>query len=223
MRMPFSTAIIAGLFLASGCTEPAEQAKNPLDISNDHFIAGGAISTGYWKLDIKSGHAIYSSRSFDAPLNERFKGGKSGRKIFLSNGTARMVLSPGVCENKTVSGNFLVTLELNTRTLSGCGRRETLPVIRTISASGNEPFWNFRITGDNAVYRSPEQLEGIDISVTMTTDANGTHYSGQLHGSIFTLTVTEQACEDDMSGYAFPMTVRLRKDGNTYNGCARLD
>lgn len=215
--------LLTGVFLTNGCVQPSDTASEPLDISNDHFIIGGPTESGYWKLDIKSGHGIYSSESFDAPLNAKFTGAKTASKIYLNNGSARLILSEVACENKTISGGYAATLELQSRDLSGCARRETLPDVRTISASGNEPFWNFRITGESAIYTSPELLEGITIPVTQTKDDSGTHYSGQLHGSIFTLSVSESACEDDMSGYAFPMTVRLRKGGSTYNGCARLD
>lgn len=215
--------LFATSFLLAACNGEASVKKTPLDISNDHFVVGGQTSSGYWKLDIKAGHAIYSSASFDAPIDGKFSGFKSKAKTFLDNGNSALSLLPSDCDNPIVKGNYSVTLELSSRVLSGCALRQSLPDVRTISASGNEPFWNFRITGEEAVYSSPEMLEGITIPVTKTEDQTETHYSGQLHGSIFTLSVTETPCEDDMSGYAFPMTVRLRKDGNSYNGCARLD
>lgn len=213
-------AIIVALTACSNETRPA---NSSLDISNDHFEIGGPTSSGYWKIDIKSGHGIYSSASFDAPIERRFTGTYRKANIYLDNGSARLLLLKGQCRNSIINGNYSIKLELPSRELAGCAQRKSLPDVRTISASGNEPFWNFRITGEEAVYSSPEILDGLTIPVTKIEDQVGTHYSGQLHGGIFTLSVMEATCEDDMSGYVFPMTVRLRKDGNNYNGCARLD
>jgi len=206
---------------ACGANEPPQK---PLDISGEHFVLGGPTDNGYWKLDIKAGHGIYSSASFDAPLKDSFTAKQAGKNIYLSNGHVTLRLSPGPCQDRQLgTGTHSVSSEINNRTLTGCATQQTLPEIRTISASGNEPFWNFRITGEQAIYSTPENLDGELIPVTLTSKDGWKNYSGQLNDVIFTLSIMVAPCEDDMSGYAYPMTVRYRRGGNTFNGCARLD
>ncbi len=196
----------------------------PLDISNEHFVLGGPTEAGYWKLDIKAGHGVYSSASFDAPLNNAFSASQSGKDITLNNEHVTLRLMPATCKDARLgTGSHRVSLEINNKVLSGCGRRNTLPDIRTISASGNEPFWNFRITGEQAVYTTPESLDGVLIPVTLSTKDTWKNYSGEIDGVIFTLSIIDTPCEDDMSGYAYPMTARYKRGGSTFNGCARLD
>ena len=209
--------------LAASCSGDRGKASSALDISNDHIVVAGETASGYWKVDIKAGHGIYSSQSFDAPLNTAFNGETSGNNIHLNNGFAKVILLPGACRNEHVSGDYIARVETGDKVLSGCGQKQALPEIRTISASGNEPFWNFRITGDTAIYSAPEMLDGVTLPVAKKIIESVTEYSGKLDGANFTLSITKDPCQDDMSGFAFPMTVRLAIDGNRYNGCARLD
>ncbi len=223
--MNTSTKITLGLVsLAFSACGNSRAPQTPLDITNEHFILGGPTEAGYWKLDIKAGHGIYSSGSFDAPLNDAFTATQSGKAITLSNGNVSLQLTPGSCQDSRLgTGSLRVNLEMGEKVLTGCGSQSVLPDIRTISASGNEPFWNFRITGEQAVYTTPESLDGVLIPVTLSTKDEWKNYSGEINGVIFTLSITDAPCEDDMSGYAYPMTVRYKRGGSTFNGCARLD
>jgi len=91
----------------------------------------------------------------------------------------------------------------------------------TYSAFGNEPFWDFEFKGLNATYITPEDIEGVTMKVTRKTDGEWLRYSGELKGKPFTVSMTYRPCQDDMSGDDFFWTVRMERDGRTFNGCGK--
>lgn len=87
-------------------------------------------------------------------------------------------------------------------------------------ARGNEPFWRIDISGNTAVYKTPENQDGRSIPVSRLVFAQGVEYVGALGDAAFALTIRGTDCVDDMSGENFPMTATLRIGTRSNNGCA---
>ncbi len=86
--------------------------------------------------------------------------------------------------------------------------------------SGNEPFWTFKITDNEAVYTTPEFLDGITIALNRKEVDGNLHFSGMLNGQPITLVLTHTPCENDMSGDMHDMKASYFANGKTYPGCA---
>jgi uncharacterized membrane protein len=92
-------------------------------------------------------------------------------------------------------------------------------------ARGNEPFWNARITGSQAVFRSPEAPEGVAygegrwrmIEGGWRFDARPT---GAPQSSALAVQVYPGRCFDSMSGARYPFRAVLQRDGLQAEGCA---
>jgi uncharacterized membrane protein len=94
-----------------------------------------------------------------------------------------------------------------------------------LRARGNEPFWLVDVEGPHALFRSPEELEGIRYDEGhWEATALGWRYEALQHHvdgmGYLTLEVEEGRCLDSMSGAWFPFTASLRKGGERYTGCA---
>jgi uncharacterized membrane protein len=92
-------------------------------------------------------------------------------------------------------------------------------------ARGNEPFWNVRITGSEAVFRSPEAPEGVAygegrwqvIEDGWRFDAR---HTGAAQKSALAVQVHPGRCLDGMSGARYPFRAVLQRDGLRAEGCA---
>jgi len=86
--------------------------------------------------------------------------------------------------------------------------------------AGNEPFWIFEVTDNQAVFKTPEYLDGITIELTRKEVEGNLQFSGLLNGQPITLILTDIPCENDMSGDMHDMKASYFVDGKTYPGCA---
>lgn len=90
-------------------------------------------------------------------------------------------------------------------------------------ATGNEPGWYLEIyDGERMhfVYAYGEQEVTTPVPVP-TTEAGRTVYHAQAEAHDLTVMLEDTACTDSMSGAAFPTTVSVTLDGETYRGCGR--
>lgn len=87
--------------------------------------------------------------------------------------------------------------------------------------STNEPFWHATVEGNTVA------LKGPDVERTLTVDTNASMADNRhvtAHDKIGKLEihVSDQACQDDMSGANFPFTGTLSFDAEQASkGCAR--
>ena len=90
----------------------------------------------------------------------------------------------------------------------------------TVKFAGTEPFWGGEVTGMTLRYTTPENIDGVTISVDRFAGNNGLGYSGNLDGVSFDLTVTPGQCSDGMSDRTYPFVATLRLGEETRQGCA---
>ncbi len=88
-------------------------------------------------------------------------------------------------------------------------------------ASGNEPFWSFRIDSDgNLNYREPdfstsEQLE------ERSREQSSFEFSIRKNSSDINIEVNEGYCIDSMSGFLFTHSLTLFENGKAFYGCGK--
>ncbi|CAM3158284.1 COG3650 family protein [Paracoccus nototheniae] len=87
-------------------------------------------------------------------------------------------------------------------------------------AAGNEPSWRVQISGNTALYRTPDNPSGRSISVNRLVFNQGVEYVGVLNGRPFVVNMRAAPCRDSMSGDRFPLTARLTVGGQQQPGCA---
>lgn len=123
-------------------------------------------------------------------------------------------------------GSFVVTA---CNELPGEISRDTTPFdgvaeTASISALGTEPFWAIEIEpadgGHEAVFTTPEALEGEPFAVTRFAGNNGLGFSGELDGEPFQLALTPGECSDGMSDRTYPYTATVLRGETTLYGCA---
>lgn len=88
-----------------------------------------------------------------------------------------------------------------------------------LSLLGTEPFWGIEITGENATYSSPEELNGVAFEVTRFAGNNGLGYSGELEGRAVQIAITPGECSDAMSDRSYPFTATVTWGDTTLYGC----
>ena len=93
----------------------------------------------------------------------------------------------------------------------------------TVSLAGTEPFWSVEIEGDEATFRSPENLEGTSFPVERFAGLNGISFSGRLEGESFDAMVTPGDCSDGMSERTYPYTVTISWGADQLVGCGYTD
>ncbi len=90
-----------------------------------------------------------------------------------------------------------------------------------VIVSTNEPFWQARVEGATVVLASPQGERRMEVE-SNEGNAEGRRVIARDAKGRLDLQVTTQACEDDMSGMAFPFTGTLSFDGaGVIRGCAR--
>jgi uncharacterized membrane protein len=111
----------------------------------------------------------------------------------------------------------------------GAITRDTTPfdaVAQTasISALGTEPFWALEVSptedGYEAVFTTPQDMEGEPFAVSRFAGNNGLSFSGELAGEAFQLALTPGECSDGMSDRTYPYTATVRRGEETLYGCA---
>lgn len=106
--------------------------------------------------------------------------------------------------------------------LAGCAEEATQNTdIADIRAQGNEPFWTITtdVAGEEWRYQTPMNIEGEVVAMSAEVVNDGWRFST----SDMVLTVTQQECQDDMSGWIFQYSATLEQEGATHFGCANPD
>ncbi len=132
--------------------------------------------------------------------------------------------------------NIIIGVIAGTLIFTGCTRNvETAPQQEEIPAatqaragtvfiaSGNEPFWNFRIEGKTATYITPDNPDGTTFRIKPTRTAKSLTFTGKLNEEDVTIVITRTRCKDDMSGQKYPMTATFFKSDSTFGGCAEME
>jgi uncharacterized membrane protein len=93
-------------------------------------------------------------------------------------------------------------------------------------ASGNEPFWHVRLSGDEITWRTPDDIDGVLYSEGSWRD-EGDHWRYEALRDVvdgmdyLVLEVTDTPCSDSMSGARYPWTAAVERGGERWTGCAR--
>jgi uncharacterized membrane protein len=92
-----------------------------------------------------------------------------------------------------------------------------------VTLVGTEPFWNLAITGDQALWTTPDNQPGTRLAVTRFAGNNGLGFSGMLDGKPLTATLTPGECSDGMSDRRFPFVATIALGEETLRGCGYTD
>lgn len=90
----------------------------------------------------------------------------------------------------------------------------------TVQFTGTEPFWGGKVAGSTLTYSTPENVDGMTITVERFAGNNGLGYSGTLEGQSFDMAITPGECSDGMSDRTYPFTVTLKIGEDQRSGCA---
>lgn len=89
--------------------------------------------------------------------------------------------------------------------------------------TGNEPFWGGQAAGESLTYTTPENPDGVAITVKRFAGMNGLGFSGTLEGQAFDMVVTPGTCSDTMADRTYPFTITLSIGEEVRNGCGWTD
>ena len=118
--------------------------------------------------------------------------------------------------------------------LAACGARDEgvgeqaeafdgIAASETVYLTGTEPFWSAELADGEALYATPENIEGTRFSVQRFAGLNGVGFSGTLDGEQFDVTVTPGECSDAMSDRSYPFTATLLIGTEQRMGCGWTD
>lgn len=93
----------------------------------------------------------------------------------------------------------------------------------TVYFTGTEPFWGGQVGGDQALWKTPDIIDGVRFRVSRFAGNNGVSFSGDLEGRSFDMTVTPAECSDGMSDRSYPYVATVRLGEERYSGCAWTD
>ena len=134
-----------------------------------------------------------------------------------------------------VRGRAIVALGLCWAMLAACqqsplGQSEAAangpPLVasnETLDFGGNEPFWGGTVSGERLIWRTPENIDGTDISIQRFEGLGGVSWTGSLDGASFDLMATEGICSDGMSDRTYPITVTVKLGDRLLNGCGHTE
>lgn len=92
-----------------------------------------------------------------------------------------------------------------------------------VTLTGTEPFWTFKVEGDEGVWTTPESPSGTRIAVKRFAGNGGLGFTATLDGKPLTATLTPGQCSDGMSDRAFPFVATIALGGETLQGCGYTD
>lgn len=87
-------------------------------------------------------------------------------------------------------------------------------------ASGNEPFWNARVSREEIVFSALGAADLIFPSVAPRPEQGGWIYQTETDSNFIVLTVEEGSCSDTMVGARYSWRARVTVNSDTYEGCA---
>ncbi|TVR58975.1 MAG: hypothetical protein EA422_15315 [Gemmatimonadales bacterium] len=102
---------------------------------------------------------------------------------------------------------------------------DLLPDAR-LEARGNEPFWNLQTLNGEAVWRTPEELEGLTWfdGAWEPMEGGAARYEARRDGvdgaEFVRLEIVPERCRDSMAGTWHPFSATVRLGGFTWEGCA---
>ncbi|ASZ10133.1 copper resistance protein NlpE N-terminal domain-containing protein [Chitinophaga pendula] len=91
----------------------------------------------------------------------------------------------------------------------------------SFTAGGNEPNWSIDLRKGNKITFHTSQLDSLEIPIPPArpnTDSLKVYTASTKAGN-FKLSIRDQACLDDMSGFMRPIAVELQLGDKTYHGC----
>lgn len=93
----------------------------------------------------------------------------------------------------------------------------------TFIASGNEPFWSVQVTDkEYVIYQTPQIRKSGELDQRQF-DPSSTELIAQFgSGENLQLSITDEFCQDTMSGFLFSRTVTLQYEGREERGCGRF-
>ena len=118
-------------------------------------------------------------------------------------------------------GALLSACQVTSMTPASGDAAGAAPPLR-LQAIGTEPFWSIRIEGDDLLWTDPEHPEGKPFVATLSREAHGLRWQGELDGHPAALELWEATCSDGMSDSAYTHTVRWTHAGRKHHGCARV-
>jgi uncharacterized membrane protein len=194
---------------------PAAERASPLPFPVPASVSGELILT-----DEGLGFLPCGADS-PVPLRDR-TGGEAARTVTeLGYGEGR-VLAAVVMENGDL-------VDVRHAVPEGRGCPELLRDADLV-AQGNEPFWALRIRGDEALWMTPDDIDGVvhspaewerDGGEGWALSAPATRgWDGQGPGGPLVLRLIPERCVDTMSGARFPFTARVERDGEVWAGCS---
>lgn len=160
-----------------------------------------------------------------------FRACEAQARIPVTNGTGEdleaMMEELGYGEGKVTAHVVLergVIQELRVASPEVPSCLELLPAAE-FRARGNEPFWLVDIDGEEAIFRSPEDLDGVRFDEgSWQATTRGWRFEalrrGVDGGAHLILEVEETRCRDSMSGAWFPYAASLRVGSGPATGCA---
>ena len=104
---------------------------------------------------------------------------------------------------------------------TGAATRTPIAQVTELVASGNEPFWSVEVEGGTLVYSTPEQMPGVTLHAEREDRPDGVLFHGRDGDRAFELRITDEACQDSMSGWNFDFTARVAHGDRVLTGCAR--
>ena len=106
---------------------------------------------------------------------------------------------------------FIIALSLN-----NCSRMIPARNVSALSAIGNEPFWSLHIAANEISFHQLGQ-EPCIFPYTPPSPPNTYQTSGPC-GTI-TIVFSETPCSDNMSNTAYPFSVSVRLNDQSFSGC----
>ena len=94
--------------------------------------------------------------------------------------------------------------------------------VKSLRATGTEPFWSARVEGRCVTYSTPDNQQGTRVWTRYSAGGGGRGtWTGQLDGRLFEMrTRPEPGCSDGMSDKRYPIAVELTVGGEQRRGCA---
>lgn len=131
--------------------------------------------------------------------------------VFLG-GLALFAAACSASEDERVPGD-----SADMRPFAEIGEDEVLNLV------GTEPFWGGTIDGTVMTYTTPDNIEGVAVSVTRFAGRGGLSFSGEIDGASLDLAITPGACSDGMSDRTYPFHATLQLGSEQRSGCAYRD
>ena len=171
---------------------------------------GGPVATyGTWETSATDTLFLNSD-------NELYK------TYLIENGSLRLLDQAGNRIEGDLEENYLLTYSDMENQIRN--RHEELRVEGfTFIASGNEPFWSVQVTGkDYVIYQTPEMRKSGELD-QRRFDSSSSELIAQFgSGETLELNISEEICQDSMSGFMFSHTVTIQYEGEEENGCGRF-